>query len=222
MPGSRSEIVGDAIAAYLADHTSPTPAIDLELMAVTQERTGRAAGMQIGHDQGLFFEMLARSMGVRTAIEIGTFTGYSALNTARGLAAGGTLYCCDVSEEWTSIAREFWERAGVADRIVLTLGPALDTIAAFPAELRFDLAFIDADKSNYPNYYEALLPRMNPNGLILVDNTLWSGRVTEPPRDDDSADTVAMRAFNRQVANDPRVRSAILPIGDGVTMIQPR
>jgi len=222
MPGARSEIVGDRIADYLAAHASPPDRVQLDLMAATEAKTGRAAGMQIGNDQGVLFEILVRSLKVRTAIEIGTFTGYSALSIARGLAPGGTLYCCDVSEEWTAIAKEHWQLAGVSDRIELIIGPALETIAAFPTDTRFDLAFIDADKTNYHNYYEALLPRMSRDGVILVDNTLWSGRVTAAPSDDDTPDTGALRDFNRTVANDERVRSVIIPIGDGVTLIQPR
>lgn len=174
--------------------------------------------MQIGGDQGTMFELLARATGARSAIEIGTFTGYSALSLARGMGPDGRLICCDVSEEWTAIAREHWRLAGVADRIDLRIGPALDTIAALPAALRFDIAFIDADKPNYGNYFEALLPRMRPAGLMLVDNTLWSGEVL----DDSSTDvmTVALREFNDRVVADQRVRCVILPIGDGVTMIQ--
>lgn len=223
MPGARPEIVGQQVADYLAAHTSSPDQVQVDLMAATEAATGRAAGMQIGHDQGIFFEILTRSMGVRTAIEIGTFTGYSAMSIARGLAPGGKLYCLDISEEWTAIAREHWERAQLADRIELTLGPALDTLAGLSAATTFDLAFIDADKTNYGNYYEALLPRMNPHGVILVDNTLWSGRVVEAPADGeaDDADTAALREFNDRVAADARVRAVILPVGDGVTMIQP-
>jgi caffeoyl-CoA O-methyltransferase len=124
-----------------------------------------------------------------------------------------------VSEEWTAIAREHWELAGVADRIDLRIAPALETLAALPADLRFELAFIDADKPNYPHYFDAVLPRMAPNGVILVDNTLWSRRVLDAAETE--ADTVALRAFNEKVAADPRVRVVVLPMGDGVTMIQP-
>jgi caffeoyl-CoA O-methyltransferase len=175
--------------------------------------------MQIGGDQGTFFEILVGSMGARRAIEIGTFTGYSALSIARGLGPEGRLLCLDVSEEWTAIARQHWEEAGVADRIELRIGPALDTLAALPADATFDVAFIDADKSNYANYYEALLPRMRPGGVILVDNTLWSRQVLDEGASE--RDTVALRAFNRMVADDPRVRCVIVPMGDGVTVIQP-
>lgn len=187
-------------------------------MSVTAERTGGAARMQIGGDQGTMFEMIVRAVGARSAIEVGTFTGYSALSIARGLGPEGRLICCDLSEEWTAIAREHWELAGVADRIDLRLGAALETIAALPADLVFDIAFIDADKHNYHAYFEALLPHMSPTGLILVDNTLWSRAVLDETATE--RDTVALRAFNRSVAADPRVRCVVLPIGDGVTMIQ--
>lgn len=176
--------------------------------------------MQIGGDQGTMFEMLVRATGVRSAIEIGTFTGYSALSIARGLPVDGRLICCDVSEEWTAIAREHWAMAGVSDRIDLLIGPALDTIAALPGDLRFDLAFIDADKANYANYFDALLPRITDTGLILVDNTLWSRQVLDPTATE--SDTLALRAFNDKVAADDRVSCVILPIGDGVTMLQRR
>jgi caffeoyl-CoA O-methyltransferase len=219
MASRHALVVEPELADYIAAHSTPPDEVQRHLISVTDERTGTAARMQIGNDQGCFFEMLVRAMGARDAIEVGTFTGYSALSIARGLGPGGRLICCDVSEEWTAIAREHWELAGVADRIDLRIGPALDTLAALPADHRFDVAFIDADKPNYIAYYEAVLPRMKPTGVILVDNTLWSRRVLEPT--DTERETVAMRAFNRLVADDPRVRVVILAMGDGVTMIQP-
>jgi len=220
MPVSRSYVVDPDLASYIAAHSSPPDEVQRRLMSATEQRTGSASGMQIGGDQGTMFEMLVRAIGVRSAIEIGTFTGYSALSIARGLPDGGRLICCDVSEEWTSIAREHWQLAGVSDRIDLRIGPALDTIAALPDDLRFDLAFIDADKSNYANYFDALLPRMTDTGIVLVDNTLWSRQVLDPHATE--RDTVALRTFNAQVAADARVSCVILPIGDGVTMLQRR
>jgi caffeoyl-CoA O-methyltransferase len=218
MAVTRAHVVEPELAQYIADHSTPPDAVQRQLMTATEERTGDFSRMQIGNDQGSFFEMLTRAIGVRNAIEIGTFTGYSALSIARGLAPGGMLICCDVSEEWTAVAREHWALAGVTERIDLRIAPALDTLAALPAELRFELAFIDADKPNYANYFEALLPRMTPNGVILVDNTLWSRQVLDP--DATHHDTVALREFNRKVAGDPRVRCVIIPMGDGVTFIQ--
>jgi caffeoyl-CoA O-methyltransferase len=218
MPASRSDVVESELADYIAAHSTKPDHVQRRLMDATEQRTGGASRMQIGGDQGTLFEILVRATQARTAIEIGTFTGYSAMSIARGLAPGGRLICCDVSEEWTGIARDHWQQAGVADRIDLRIGPAIDTLAALDDDIVFDLAFIDADKTNYLNYYEALVPRMAANGLILVDNTLWSRRVLDPLADD--VDTIALRAFNQHVAADERVRCVIVPIGDGVTVIQ--
>ncbi|MEP7201390.1 MAG: class I SAM-dependent methyltransferase [Ilumatobacteraceae bacterium] len=219
MPSSRPDVVDRALASYISHHSTQPDRVQQQLMQVTEQRTGTASRMQIGGDQGTMFEIISRAMGARSAIEIGTFTGYSALSIARGLGEKGRLICCDVSEEWTSIAREYWQLAGVADRIDLRVGPALETIAALPDDLRFDIAFIDADKPNYINYYEALVPRLQPNGVMLVDNTLWSGAVLDETSTD--TNTVALRAFNDRVVADSRVRCVVLPMGDGVTMIQP-
>ncbi len=177
---------------------------------------GSVAGMQIAPEQGAFLTLLTRLLGVRSAIEIGTFTGYSALCIARGLAADGRLMCCDVSEEWTAVGQRAWKAAGVADRIDLRIAPALDTLDALPADAAFDLAFIDADKPNYANYFDALLPRMRTNGAILVDNVLWDGKVVESDAADEN--TMAIRAFNDKVANDDRVDTVMLPIADGLTL----
>ena len=215
---SRSKFIDPPIADYALDHTSAPDAVQLELQRVTAERTGDLAGMQIGDDQAVLLEILARATGARRAVEIGTFTGYSALALARGLGPDGRLLCCDVSEEWTAIARDHWEKAGVANRIELRLGPALDTLRSLPAGETFDLAFVDADKTGYADYYEELLPRLRPGGLLLVDNTLWSGAVLDEK--DETDDTVAIRALNDRIAADPRVRVVLLPIGDGVTVAQ--
>lgn len=214
---SRSRYIDPPIAAYAVEHSSPPDDIQLELQQVTAERTGGAAGMQIGDDQAVLLEILARATGARRAIEVGTFTGYSSLALARGMGPSGRLLCLDVSEEWTSIARQAWEKAGVADRIDLKIGPALDTLRELPPVL-FDLAFVDADKSNYGAYYDELVPRIRPGGLLLVDNTLWNGAVLDDK--DDSDDTVAIRALNDRIAADPRVRAVLLPIGDGLTITQ--
>jgi caffeoyl-CoA O-methyltransferase len=218
MPESRADVVDPDLADYIAAHSSKPDEVQRRLMDVTVERTGGAARMQIGGDQGTFFEILVRSMGATRAIEVGTFTGYSALSIVRGMGPQGRLLCLDVSAEWTAIAREHWELAGVADRIELRLGPALDSIAALATDATFDVAFIDADKSNYHAYFEALLPHMRPGGVILVDNTLWSRQVLDAAAEE--RDTVALRAFNRAVADDPRVRCVIVPMGDGVTVLQ--
>ena len=215
---SRSRFIEPAVAEYALDHSSGPDATQLELQHTTAERTGSAAGMQIGDDQAVLLEILARATGARRAIEIGTFTGYSALALARGLGPDGRLLCCDVSEEWTAIGRAHWEKAGVADRIELRLGPALDTLASLPPDETFELAFVDADKTNYLAYYDALLPRMRPGGLLMVDNTLWGGAVLDAG--DQSDDAVAIRALNDHIAADPRVRVVLLPIGDGLTIAQ--
>jgi caffeoyl-CoA O-methyltransferase len=164
--------------------------------------------------------LITRLVGARQAIEVGTFTGYSALSIARGLPDDGHLLCCDVSEEWTAIARRAWAKAGVDRKIELRLAPAADTLRALPDEEYVDLAFIDADKPSYPVYYEELLKRLRPNGLIMVDNTLWGGAIVDANVDDES--TVALRAFNDMVAADERVDTALLTLGDGLTMLRKR
>jgi caffeoyl-CoA O-methyltransferase len=176
--------------------------------------------MQIAADQGALMSLLVAVSGARRAVEVGTFTGYSALCIARALPEDGRLLCCDVSEEWTAVAREAWERAGVAHKIELRLAPALETLRSLPAGETIDLAFIDADKPGYHAYYEELLARLRPDGLILVDNTLWYRRVLDPSADDE--DTRAIRAFNDAVAADPRVDTVLLPVSDGLTLIRKR
>ena len=215
---SRSRFVDEAVVAYTCDHTSPPDQLQRELQQVTRERTGAAAGMQIGDDQAVFMEILARSMGARRGLEVGTFTGYSALALARGMGPQGRLLCCDVSEEWTDVAREYWEKAGVSDRIELRIGPALETLRDLPRSETFDIAFLDADKVSYPDYYEEIVPRLREGGLLLVDNTLQSGRVLDPAANDDS--TKAVRTLNDRIAADERVRTVLLPLGDGITLAE--
>lgn len=175
--------------------------------------------MQISPEQGQFFKWLLRLMNARQVIEVGTYTGYSALCMAQSVGARGRVVCCDVSEEWTAIGQEFWRQAGVADRIDLRLAPALETLermreAEEPGS--FDFAFIDADKGNYQAYYDHLLDLIRPGGVIAVDNTLWSGRVADPSEQE--PDTVAIREFNRKLAGDARVLVSLVPIGDGLTL----
>ena len=176
--------------------------------------------MQVAPEQGAFMTMLARLIGARSAVEVGTFTGYSALCIARGLADGGRLLCCDINEEWTAIGRRHWEKAGVAHKIELRLGPAVDTLRALPADTKFDMAFIDADKPNYKNYYEEILKRMRPNGVILFDNVLWMGQVLEANPTEDS--TIALRALNDFIATDRRVEAVMLSVSDGLTLVRKR
>jgi caffeoyl-CoA O-methyltransferase len=214
----RSQFIDAAIDEYAAAHSTPPDAHQLELQHVTQEKTGRAAGMQIGDDQAVLMEMLVRAMKATRAVEIGTFTGYSALAVARGLGPGGRLLCCDVCQEWTTIARAAWQEAGLADRIELRLGPGLETLRALPLGEQFDFAFIDADKTGYAQYYEEVLTRLRPGGLILLDNTLQDGRVVADLADD--LDVAAIRSVNDAIAADPRVKVVLIPIGDGVSIVQ--
>jgi caffeoyl-CoA O-methyltransferase len=205
----------DRLYDYMVGHRTPDDAVLRELRAET-ERLGEHARMQIAPDQGTFLTFLAAAIGARRAIEVGTFTGYSSISIARGLAPGGRLLCCDVSEEWTAIARRYWEKAGVADRIELRLGPAQDTLRALPPDPAYDFAFIDADKPSYEAYYEEVLRRLRPGGLVAVDNVLWSGKVADDQVDDES--TRALRAFNERVAGDRRVQSVMLSLADGLTL----
>ncbi len=207
------------LVAYAAAHSTRPDEVQQALIAATSERTEGFAGMQIGTDQGAFMTLLTTVLKVEFAVEVGTFTGYSALCIARGLAPGGRLLCCDISEEWTSIGKEHWEMAGVADRIELRIAPAIETLRSLPPEPKIDLAFIDADKTGYMSYYEEILPRLSPRGVILVDNTLWHGMILEGSGAQDP-DTEALRAFNDHVAADERVEAVLLTIGDGVTLIR--
>jgi caffeoyl-CoA O-methyltransferase len=194
-----------------------------EVLAELAERTaalGEVARMQISPEQGALLQLLTAAIGARHAVEVGTFTGYSSVCIARGLAEGGRLLCCDVSEEWTALARDAWSRAGLEDRIELRLGPAAETLEALPHDPPVDLAFIDADKGGYLGYYEALVSRLRPGGLVLVDNVLWSGRVVDP--DDHDPDTEAIRAFNDHVAADDRVDRVLVPIADGLLVVRKR
>jgi len=217
-------VLPDNVARYVAAHSSQPSELQAELIAETygSEEIGRWAGMQIGPDQGAFMSVLTAALQPAFAVEIGTFTGYSALTVALAMGPEARLLCCDVSEEWTAIARRYWRKAGVDHKIELVIGPAAETLAARRDDPPVDLAFIDADKTGYVDYYEALLPRLSDRGLILVDNTLWSGRMAEPPSADDAPDTKALREFNDHVAGDPRAESALLAVGDGVTMIRRR
>ena len=204
---------------YLVRH-APEPDTVLRDLREETAALGPIALMQIAVEQGAFLTLLTRAIGARRAVEVGTFTGYSAIAIARGLPPDGRLLCCDVSEEWTAVARRYFARAGVAERIDLRIAPALDTLRALPASAPIDLAFIDADKTSYRAYYEELLPRLRPNGLVLFDNVLWSGAVADPA--DRSENTEAIRALNDFVARDQRVESVMLPIADGLTIARKR
>ena len=219
-PETKSIIVTQAVQDYAVAHsTFPPDDVQRSLIEATQA-LGGVSMMQISPDQGAFMTLLTRLLGARFAVEVGTFTGYSSICIARGLAEGGRLLCCDVSQEWTAVAREHWERAGVADRIDLVIAPAGETLAALPDDPPIDLAFIDADKPGYRTYYEEIVRRLRPGGVVLLDNVLWSGNVTDDSVDDEN--TNAIRAINDHVAADDRVEAVMLPIADGLTMARKR
>jgi caffeoyl-CoA O-methyltransferase len=216
---SKFVALDQALHGYVLAHRTP----DDDVLRALQEETaslGDRAIMQIAPDQGTFLRLLVAAMGARRAVEIGTFTGMSAVCIARGLGPEGRLLCCDVSEEWTAIARRYWAQAGVADRIELRLAPAAETLRALPADTVFDFGFIDADKKSYAVYYEEILKRLRPGGVVAVDNVLWSGDVVRPEKRGDDVD--AIRRFNDLVAADPRVESVILPVADGLTLARKR
>jgi len=194
---------GDPLRAELAEETA---------------KLGMISMMQIAPEQGTLMGLLASAIGARSAVEVGTFTGYSALCVARALPADGKMLCCDVNAEWTSIGKRYWERAGVANKITLKLAPATETLAALPANHSIDFAFIDADKVNYRSYYEEILKRMRPNGLILIDNVLWNGAVVDDSNQ--TEDTKAIRALNDFITKDQRVEAVMLGVSDGLTIVR--
>ncbi|MPY94736.1 MAG: SAM-dependent methyltransferase [Acidimicrobiia bacterium] len=214
-------LTGD-LHRYLVDHGTPPDEVELALIAETRRVAANRAGMQIAPEQGGLLTMLARLVGARRAVEVGTFTGYSALCLARGLppAPEGRLLCLDVSAEWTAVGRPYWEAAGVADRIEVRIAPAAESLRALPLDEPIDLAFVDADKTSYVTYYEELVARLRPGGLLVADNVLWGGRVADDTARD--ADTVALRAFNDHVAADERVDRVMLAIADGITLVRKR
>ncbi len=216
---TKSVIVTQALHDYIVAHGTPPDAVQESLIAKTSE-LGGVSRMQIAPEQGAFMTMLTKLVDARLAVEVGTFTGYSSICIARGLAPGGRLLCCDVSEEWTAIARDHWTQAGVDDRIDLVIGPAADTLRALPHDPPIDLAFIDADKSSYRAYYDEIVDRLRPGGIVLVDNVLWSGNVVDDS--DQSDDTVAIRAVNDHIAADERMEVVMLPIADGLTIARKR
>jgi caffeoyl-CoA O-methyltransferase len=212
------DIVDPAINDYLLAHSQPADAVMRDLAEETHRDLERQSGMQITHDEGELLTMLVRLIGARQAVEVGTFTGYSSICIARGLPDDGHLLCCDVSEDYTSVARRYWERAGVADRIELRIAPAVETLRSLPTEPYLDFAFIDADKSGYPAYVEEVLPRLRPGGLMVLDNMLRDGRVLDPESDDDHA----IHALNEALVSDDRVDVVLLPVRDGVSLARKR
>ena len=215
---ARNFLLSDALDAYVRAHTEPPGPIARELIAETAALP--MAGMQIGPDEAGLLALLVRISGARDLIEVGTFTGYSSLAMASALPEGGRLLCCDVSEEWTAIARRYWRRAGVADRIELRLAPAIETLRALPAGPQFDLAFLDADKERYPDYFAELVPRLRPGGLLLADNVLWSGAVADDA--DRRESTAGLRRFNQLAVQDDRLETVLLPAFDGLSISRRR
>jgi predicted O-methyltransferase YrrM len=219
-PMSRS-LLPEAVERYVSQDIARETPVQKKLRAETARLP--QGGMQIGADQGALLALLARTVGAGRAVEIGTFTGYSALAVAAVLPADGKLYCCDKSEEWTAVARRYWKEAGLDGRIELRLGPALETLADLRAEFgpgSFDFAFIDADKSAYDTYYEACLALLRTGGLVALDNMLWSGEVANRAVRD--ADTSALRKLNAKIRDDARVDCCLLTVGDGVMLARKR
>lgn len=215
-----TEPLSSEIAAYVLAHSSPADDLLRELAAETSAAFPDAAGMQISADEGQLLTMLVRLSGARYAVEVGVFTGYSAICIARGLPSDGRLLACDVSEEWTAVARKYWQRAGVEQRIDLRIAPAVETLRGLPDEPVVDFAFIDADKPSYPDYYEALVQRLSPGGLLVLDNVLQGGRVLDPEPADPGPRV--MRQLNKAIAADDRVEAVMLPVRDGVTLVRKR
>ncbi|HEY9410678.1 MAG TPA: class I SAM-dependent methyltransferase [Jiangellaceae bacterium] len=216
---SKSAWLSDELHDYIVSHGTPPDELQQRLIDETAA-LGRISGMQIAPEQGALMTLLCQVSGARRALEVGTFTGYSALATARGLPDDGSLLCCDVSEEWTSIGRRYWDEAGVGDKIELRLGPALDTLRSLSSDVAFDIAFIDADKANYPAYIDEVVPRLRRGGLLLVDNTLWSGEVADPAFDSDTLRVI--RSVNDALAADDRLDVVVLPVADGLTLARKR
>ena len=209
-----SEHVSPQILDYVISHSSPPDAVLDELRKETARRFPDWTVLQIGAEQGTFMTLLSQLIAPRRAVEVGTFTGYSSICLARGLAPGGSLLCCDINADWTAVAREYWQKAGLADRVELRLGPAADTLRSLPAGASLDLAFIDADKTGYAAYWDEIVPRTRAGGIILVDNTFLHGRIFDGDPDPDAR---AVRDFNEHALADDRVELAMLSVGDGLT-----
>ncbi|WP_433856140.1 O-methyltransferase [Streptomyces kronopolitis] len=219
MAESKSTQITAETYDYVLAHNPPLNDAQRDIVDLTHRVFPEAAGMQSAQEQGPLLAFLVRLTGARQIVEVGTFTGFSALSMAQALPADGTLLACDVSEEWTAYARECWERAGVADRIDLRIAPALETLRALPDGPQFDLAYLDADKGGYIAYWEELVPRMRPGGLIAVDNVLYGGQVVDRAA---TGSALAIRAFNDHVAADTRMEAVLLTVADGLTLARRR
>ena len=217
MTGHRSFFLDEALDGYVQAHSPAVDDVQQSLIGATAA-LGPLARMQVAPDQAAFLAVLVAAVRPSFAVEVGTFTGFSSLAIARALPAGGRLLCCDVSTEWTDIARRHWAMDGVDDRIDLVIAPAIDTLRALPADTVVDFAFIDADKTGYLAYYEQLVPRLSTHGLLAIDNVLWGGKVLDSSVDD--ADTVALRELNARIVADNRVEVVMLSVGDGLTLVR--
>jgi len=213
-----TDIIDPGVSHYLLEHCTPPDDVLRDLVNETRNAFPDESSMQISHDEGELLTMLVRLTGARFAVELGVFTGYSSICIARGLPPDGRLLACDASVDYTNVARRYWARAGVDDLIDLSLGPALDTIRALEPDPSIDFAFVDADKTGYPDYYDELVPRMRPGGLIVLDNVLRDGRVLDPANDSDRA----VSDLNDRIVTDDRVESVMLAVRDGVTLVRKR
>lgn len=211
---SRNPHLSPALYEYLTAHNPPPDALVEELVEETAAM-GDVRIMQIGVEQAAFLAFMVRLLGARFVVEVGTFTGMSSLAMARALPEGGRLLCCDVSEEYTSVARRYWKSAGVEDRIDLRIAPGIETLRSLPDARTVDMAFVDADKESYPLYYEELVRRLRPSGVIIADNLFMNGRVLDP---EPPSTARAMTAFARRLQDDPRTETVIIPIGDGFSL----
>ncbi|MGW6981863.1 O-methyltransferase [Streptomyces sp. NPDC054932] len=219
MTKGNSTKITDELYRYMLDHNPPLDPVQRGLVATTYAKFPDVAGMQSAEEQGPLLAFLVRLTGARHIVEVGTFTGFSALSMAQALPADGRLIACDVSEEWTQYGRQAWEEAGVADRIELRIAPALETLRAMPTEPHIDMAYVDADKESQVAYWEELVPRLRPGGLIVTDNTLFHGTVLDESATGSAA---GVRAFNDHVSADPRMDSVLLAISDGLTLSRKR
>lgn len=203
---------------YMIGHRSAEDQVLTDLRRETLRVVSDKAGMMISEEQGILLRMLVAAVAPKLVVEVGTFTGYSALCMAQALPKGGRVLCCDVNDEWTSVGKPYWRRADVADRIDLRIAPALETINGLPANEEIDFAFLDADKCNYVQYFEAIVPKLRTNGLIAADNVLWHNWSMDAHNQD--PETVGIREFNEHVLRDGRVETVMLHVGDGLTLIR--
>ena len=210
--------LNDELHAYMLAHGTPPDELTADLITETRAALPDDAGMQVAPEQAAFLRLVTQLAGARQAVEVGTFTGLSSLSIARAMPADGRLVCFDISTEFTDVARRYWKRAGVDDRIELRIGAAAEQLRGLPTEPHLDLVFIDADKESYQTYWDELVPRVRPGGLLIVDNVLWKGRVLAPQ----AASDLAIVAFNDRVVADDRVEAVMLPIADGLTLARRR